>query len=237
MQIDIITIFADMFKGVFSESMVKIAQQKGKFTINIHNLRDYTCDKHRRLDAPPYGGGAGMVLQCEPLFKAVEAIIKSTENRAQRTEKGKSKPKVIFLTPQGRSFSQKKAKEMLEDEHLILLCGHYEGIDQRVRDSLVDEEISVGDYILSGGEVAAMVIVDVLARLIPGVVGDYDSVENESFEDNLLDYPQYTKPRDFRGKFVPSVLLSGDHKKIQEWRKEQALKRTRQRRPDLLKNI
>ena len=221
MEIDIITIFPGMFSGIFSSSIIRIAQEKKLLKIKIHNLRDFTEDKHRKVDAPPYGGGAGMVLRCEPVFKAVKTV-----NKGHR---------VILLSPQGKVLSQGLAKKFLKKRKLLLICGHYEGVDERIGKSLIDEEVSIGDYILSGGEPAAMVFVDVLARLIPGVVGDYASVKNESFEDGLLDYPQYTKPRIFKNLKVPSVLLSGNHKKIEQWRKTQALVNTKKKRPDLLK--
>jgi len=233
MRIDIITIFPEMFKPVLNASIIKRAQEKGRAKIYIHNLRDYTCDRHRKVDDRPFGGGSGMVLGPEPIFRAVERIIK--ENREQRTENRRSKPKVILLCPQGKRLDQKKAKSLSKAKHLILICGHYEGIDERVRQHLADEEISIGDYVLSGGELAAMVLVDCLVRLVPGVLGDKNSLNFESFEGNLLEYPQYTRPAVFKNMRVPSVLLSGDHKKIETWRKKESLKRTQQKRPDLLK--
>lgn len=220
MEIDIITLFPGMFSGVFSNSIIKIALRNKLLKIRIHNLRDFTEDKHRKVDAPPYGGGAGMVLRCEPLFAAIKAV-----NREHR---------VVLLSPQGKVFNQSLAKKFLKKKKILLICGHYEGIDERIRKSLVDDEISIGDYILSGGEPAAIVFVDVLARLIPGVVGDYNSVKNESFEEGLLDYPHYTKPRIFKKLRVPSVLLSGNHKKIEQWRNRQAFLNTKRKRPDLL---
>lgn len=229
MRIDIITIFPQMFSSVFSVSMIKIAQEKGLMRIYTHNLRDYSQDKHRKVDAPPYGGEKGMVLRIEPIFRAIEAV--------KRFEPGIKKRKIILFSPRGRLFNQNLAKELLRFKQLILICGHYEGVDERVSRYLVDEEISLGDYILSGGEIPAMVFVDVLGRLIPGVVGDYTSVKDESFEQGLLEYPQYTRPRVFRGLKVPSILFSGNHKKIKEWRKKQALRITKQRRPDLFLKI
>jgi tRNA (guanine37-N1)-methyltransferase len=234
MRIDVITIFPKMFAPVLDESIIKRAQNKGKVKIYIHNLRDYSCDKHRKVDDRPFGGGSGMVMRPEPIFRAVERIIK--ENREQRTENRRSRPKVILLCPQGKRLDQKKAKSLSKAKHLILICGHYEGIDERVRQYLIDEEISIGDYILSGGELAAMVLIDALVRLIPGVLGDKNSLNFESFEGNLLEYPQYTRPAKFRDLPVPKVLLSGDHKSIEIWRKEEALKRTKQKRPDLLQS-
>jgi len=220
MRIDIITIFPKMFNAVLNESIIKRAQKKGKVKIAVHNLRDYTLDKHRKVDDRPFGGGSGMVMCPEPIFRAVEALGKGA--------------KVILLSPKGEKLTQKTAKKLVKYKHLILICGHYEGIDERVRECLVDQEISIGDYVLTGGELPAMVLIDCLVRLIPGVLGDKDSLVFESFEDNLLEYPHYTRPTDFRGRKVPEILLSGNHKKIAAWRKIQALKITRKKRPDLL---
>jgi tRNA (guanine37-N1)-methyltransferase len=228
MRIDIITIFPGMFAPVLNESMVKRAQEKGKVKINIHDLRDYSKDKHSKVDDRPFGGGSGMVMGPEPIFDAVRQIRAAGRNK---------KAKVILLCPQGQSFDQKKARELSGCGQLILICGHYEGVDERVKTDLVDEEISIGDYVLTGGELPAMVLVDSVVRLVPGVLGDKNSLNFESFEGNLLEYPQYTRPADFRGMKVPALLLSGDHKKIAEWRKSEALKKTEERRPDLLKKI
>ncbi|MCX5694045.1 MAG: tRNA (guanosine(37)-N1)-methyltransferase TrmD [Candidatus Omnitrophica bacterium] len=225
MRIDIISIFPKMFSAVLDESIIKRAQQKGKVKIFTHDLRDYTLDKHSKVDDRPFGGGSGMVLQVEPIFRAIQAIKK----------KVKSKSKVILLSPQGKRLNQAYAKKLSVCRNLILICGHYEGVDERVRQYLVDEEISIGDYILTGGELAAMVLVDSLIRLIPGVLGDKNSLNFESFEGNLLEYPQYSRPAKFKNWLVPGVLVSGDHDKILAWRKLQALKRTKLRRPDLLK--
>jgi tRNA (guanine37-N1)-methyltransferase len=225
MRIDIISIFPKMFSAVLDESIVKRAQLKGKVKIFTHDLRDYTLDKHHKVDDRPFGGGSGMVLQVEPIFRAAQAIKK----------KIKGKSKVILLCPQGKKFNQAYAKKLSGCRNLILICGHYEGIDERVRQYLVDEEISIGDYVLTGGELAAMVVIDSLVRLIPGVLGDKNSLNFESFEGNLLEYPQYSRPAKFKNWPVPEVLVSGDHRKIHAWRKLQALKRTRLRRPDLLK--
>lgn len=227
MIIDIISIFPKMFDFVLNESIIKRAQQKGKAKINIHNLRDYTLDKHKKVDDRPFGGGSGMVMTPEPIFRAVESLKRKAKN---------SKIKTILLCPQGRALTQKMAKKLVKNKHLILICGHYEGLDERIRQSLVDEEISIGDYILTGGELPAMVLVDTIVRLIPGVLGNKNSLNFESFECNLLEYPQYTRPADFKGIKVPAVLLSGDHRKIEIWRKKEALIRTQERRPDILKN-
>lgn len=222
MQIDIVTLFPDIFFGPFSESIIGRAISKGIVKINCVDLRNYTDDKHRTVDDTPYGGGPGMLMKAEPLFRAVEDC-KSDDSL------------VILTTPQGKPYSQKMAEELSHKKHLVFVCGHYEGVDERIRTNLVDQEISIGDYILTSGNLPAMVIVDSLVRLLPGVLGDYESIEDESFASGLLEYPQYTKPADFREMKVPEVLLSGNHKLIKEWRQEQALIRTGERRPDLLK--
>jgi tRNA (guanine37-N1)-methyltransferase len=231
MQIDILTLFPNMFENVLGESMLKIAQKKGIAKIAVHNLRDWTYDNHKTADDKPFGGGPGMVMKVEPVFLALEELgvrVKGPGSGVQR------KKKVILLTPQGKRFNQKTAKRLSKEKQLILICGHYEGIDERIRD-LVDEEISIGDYILTCGELPAMVLVDSVIRLIPGVLGKVESLSFESFESGLLEYPQYTRPAEYMGMKVPEVLLSGDHKKIGSWRMEQAHERTRERRPDLLK--
>ncbi len=228
MRIDIITIFPKMLEPVLNESIIKRAQQKGKVKIYIHDLRDYSLDKHRKVDDRPFGGGSGMVMNAEPIFKAVEKI-KAQGRKSTRT-------KVVLLCPQGEMLNQKVAKRLAKNKHLILICGHYEGIDERVREYLADEQVSIGDYVLTGGELPAMVLVDAVVRLLPGVLGDKNSLNFESFEGNLLEYPQYTRPADFRGFKVPAVLLSGDHNKIEVWRKKEAVKKTKQKRPDLLKS-
>jgi tRNA (guanine37-N1)-methyltransferase len=235
MRIDIITIFPKMFEPVLNESIIKRAQKKGKVRIYIHDLRDYSPDKHRKVDDRPFGGGSGMVMRPESIFKAVEKIkSQSHPSLSLRTSKV-TKSQVILLSPQGKRLTQRIAKGLSKYKHLILICGHYEGVDERVRERLVDEEISIGDYVLTGGELPAMVLVDSVVRLLPGVLGDKNSLNFESFEDNLLEYPHYTRPAQFRGMCVPEILLSGDHKKIEAWRKQEAIKRTRQRRPDLLR--
>jgi len=227
MRIDIITIFPKMFAPVLNESIIKRAQEKKKVQIYLHDLRDYSEDKHKKVDDRPFGGGSGMVMRPESIFNAVEALI----HKAQGT---RHKAQVVLLCPQGKKLDQKVAKRLSKYKHLILICGHYEGIDERVRQYLVDKEISIGDYVLTGGELPAMVLVDALVRLIPGVLGDKNSLNFESFEGNLLEYPQYTRPAKFREMRVPQILLSGDHKKIEGWRRKEAIKRTRQKRPDLL---
>ena len=237
MRIDIVTIFPKMFEPVLNESIMRRAQAKGKVKFHIHNLRDYTSDKHRKVDDRPFGGGAGMLMRPEPIFSAVEDIklqVKS-QSGAKRSLLEGDKAKVILLCPQGERLTQKISGRLASAKHLILICGHYEGVDERVRQKLVDEEISIGDYILTGGELAAMVLVDSVVRLIHGVLGDKNSLNFESFEGNLLEHPHYTRPANFRSMNVPEVLLSGDHKKIEAWRNKEALKRTKERRPDLLK--
>ena len=224
MRIDIISIFPRMFGPVLNESIVKRAQNKGKVKIYIHNLRDYSQDKHKKVDDRPFGGGSGMVMRPEPIFNAVEDI---------KSKAKVQKSKVILLCPQGERLSQKVLTRLVKYKHLILICGHYEGIDERVRQYLVDEEISIGDYVLTGGELPAMVLVDCLVRLIPGVLGDKNSLNFESFAGNLLEYPQYTRPANYRRMKAPAILLSGNHKKIAQWKQNQAIKRTKKIRPDL----
>jgi len=224
LRFDIITIFPDMFGPVLNESILKRAQENKKVAIHIHDLRDYTDDKkHRKVDDRPFGGGPGMVMMPQPLFDAIKAI------------KGRRKARIIYTSPSGKPFTQFHAKTLTNAKNLIIICGHYEGIDERVREHLVDEEISVGDYVLTGGEIPAMAIVDAVTRLIPGVLGKEESLVNESFEGGLLEGPQYTRPADFRGIKVPDVLLSGNHKAIKIWRNTKALAKTKKVRPDLLK--
>lgn len=229
MVVDIITIFPKMFTEILNTSILKRAQNKGKVKFYLHDLRDYTLNKHRKVDDRPFGGGSGMVMCPEPIFNCVEKI------KARIKKEGKrNKTKVVLLCPQGKRFTQDLAHSLAKLKNIIFICGRYEGIDERVRKYLVDEEISIGDYVLSGGELAAMVVIDAVVRLLPGVLGDRNSLNFESFEGNLLEYPQYTRPAVFRKWKVPEVLLSGDHQKIKEWRERQALLRTKRRRPDLL---
>lgn len=223
MRFDIITIFPKMFAPVLNESMVKRAQEKKKVKIYVHDLRDHTKDKHRKVDDRPFGGGPGMVMTAQPLVDAIKKV------------KGRRKAKVLLLCPKGKPLTQQKVKKLAQCKNLILVCGHYEGIDERVVSESIDESISIGDYVLTGGEIPAMVLVDCITRLVPGVLGTAKSLDEETFEQGMLEYPHYTRPADFRGKKVPNVLLSGNHFAIKKWRKEQALNRTKKYRPDLLK--
>ena len=220
MKIDILTLFPNMFDGVFQESILKRAIDLHKVEINLINFRDYTDDPHHKVDDTPFGGGAGMLLMCQPIFDCVEKI---------RTEESV----VILLTPDGVPYNQKMAFDLSKKKHLILICGHYEGFDERIR-SICDMEVSIGDYVLTGGEVPAMVLVDSITRLLPGVIKEESYLEDSFNENYLLDYPNYTKPRVFRGMEVPEVLVSGDHEKIDAWRREESIKKTQERRPDLL---
>ena len=223
MRIDVLTLFPEMFAGVFTESIIKRARKKGLVEIVMTNIRDYAVDKHHSVDDKPYGGGPGMVLMCQPVFDAVEDIC----------SQGKQPDEIILLTPQGRQFNQERAKELALKKRLLLIAGHYEGFDERIRTELATMELSIGDYVLSGGEIPAMTVVNAVTRLIPGVLGDDLSSNEESFSNNLLEYPQYTRPAEFRGMKVPEILLSGNHQLIRQWRSQQARQRTEQRRPDL----
>jgi tRNA (guanine37-N1)-methyltransferase len=232
LKIDILTLFPEMFKGVFSESIIKRAQEKGLVEIKIHNLRDWAEDKRGTVDDKPYGGGVGMILRADVIDHALNKL--KTENIKHNT---------ILLTPQGQTFNQKKAQELAKEKHLIFICGHYEGVDERVREHLVDEEISIGDYVLTGGEIPGMIVVDAIVRLLPGVLEKEEATRYESFQSPvtshqspvLLEHPQYTRPEKYKNWKVPELLLSGNHQKIEEWRKKQSLEKTKKRRPDLLK--
>lgn len=221
MRIDVITLFPEMLGGFLGQSMMKRAAKAGHVSFNFINLRDFAEDKHRTTDERPFGGGPGMVMKPEPIFKAVESI---------RTEQSR----VILMCPQGKPFSQQRAQELSTERHLIFVCGHYEGIDERIREELIDEEISIGDYVLTNGALPAAVVMDAIVRLIPGVLGGEGAAEQESFSEPLLEYPQYTRPAEFRGMTVPKELVSGDHSAIAKWRRQQSEKRTAERRPDLL---
>ncbi len=228
MRIDILTALPEIVRGPLQQSILLRAARKGLVDIQVHDIRDYATDKHRQIDDYPYGGGAGMVLKPEPIFACIEAL------NQQVADAGEAVDDVIFLTPDGEVFNQKLANELSLKQHLVLLAGHYKGVDQRVRDALVTREISIGDYVLSGGELPALVLVDAIVRLLPGVLGDATSALSDSFQDDLLDAPVYTRPATFRGAPVPEVLRSGDHRRIVAWREEQRLSKTQERRPDLL---
>ena len=223
MRIDILTLFPTMFQGPFSESIIKRAVEKGVVDINLHDIRDYSEDKHNRVDDYPFGGGAGMVMQIDPIARAINKL------KAERTY-----DHILFMTPDGHRFDQKEANRLSLSGNIIILCGHYKGVDQRVREHFITREISVGDFVLSGGELAAAVVVDAVVRVLPGVIGDETSALTDSFQDNLLAPPVYTRPFDYHGWKVPDVLLSGNDKLIDEWREQQAYERTRKLRPDLL---
>ncbi|MCF8001283.1 MAG: tRNA (guanosine(37)-N1)-methyltransferase TrmD [Halanaerobiales bacterium] len=225
MKFDILTLFPEMFEGPFSDSIIKNARDNGIIDINLTDIRDYTTDKHNTADDYPYGGGAGMVLKVDPIYYALEDI----------TDNFKKKSTNILLTPRGEKLDQNMVKDLSNKDRLVLICGHYEGVDERIRENFVDLEVSIGDYVLTGGEIPAMVIVDAVARMLPGVLGHDDSKKNDSFYNGILDYPHYTRPSEFKGMEVPKVLLSGDHQRVAKWRKKQALKRTYLMRPDLLK--
>ena len=233
MIIDVLTLFPNMFDSILGESMMKRAQNKALVRIKIHNLRDWTSDRHRSADDKPFGGGPGMVMKVEPVYRALKElkVLRSTQNAVRKT---KDAVMVILLTPQGKRLDQKSVKRLAKCKKLVLICGHYEGVDERIR-ALADDEISIGDYILTCGEIPALAVIDSVVRLIPGVLGDSSSIDSESFENDLLEYPQYTRPADFLEMKVPQVLLCGDHKRIDKWRKNEAVKRTKIRRPDLIK--
>ena len=222
MKIDVLTLFPAMFAGPLDESIIMRARKKGLLDLKVHQLRDWTHDRHKTVDDKPFGGGPGMLLKPEPLFEAVESL------KRERT-------KVILLSPAGRKFSQPIARELAQEKDILLVTGHYEGFDERVREGLADDELSIGDYVLTNGALPAMVVIDAVARLLPGVLGDDTSSSDESFSHGLLEYPQYTRPAEFRGMKVPEVLLNGNHAEIEKWRREQAKLRTKAQRPDLLK--
>ncbi|MDM5332702.1 tRNA (guanosine(37)-N1)-methyltransferase TrmD [Ureibacillus composti] len=225
MNIHVLSLFPEMFTGVFGASILKKAQEKGAVNLAVSDIRTFSNNKHNQVDDYPYGGGAGMVLKPEPMFHAVEKI---TEGR---------NPRIILMCPQGERFTQKKAEELAKEEELVFLCGHYEGYDERIRQYLVTDEISIGDFVLTGGELPAMTVIDAVVRLLPGVLGQEDSHIHDSFSTGLLEHPHYTRPADFRGMKVPDILMSGNHAKIDQWREEQSLKRTFERRPDLLEEM
>ncbi|HWY76834.1 MAG TPA: tRNA (guanosine(37)-N1)-methyltransferase TrmD [Verrucomicrobiae bacterium] len=222
MKIDVLTLFPAMFAGPLDESIIQRARTNGALDLKIHNLRDYTHDRHKTVDDRPFGGGPGMLLKPEPIFEAIEAL-------------AREQTRVILLSPAGRKFDQAIARELAQQEHLLMICGSYEGFDERIREHLADDELSIGDYVLTNGALPAMVIIDTVTRLLPGVLGDDESSRDESFTQDLLEYPHYTRPAEFRGLKVPEVLLSGNHAEIAKWRAEQARLRTKDKRPDLLK--
>ncbi|MEL3971352.1 tRNA (guanosine(37)-N1)-methyltransferase TrmD [Rossellomorea oryzaecorticis] len=224
MKIDVLSLFPSMFHGIFGESILKKASEKQAVTYNVVNFREYADNKHGQVDDYPYGGGAGMVLKPQPIFDAVESL--KSENE--------TKPRVVLMCPQGERYTQAKAEELAKEEHLIFICGHYEGYDERIRSHVVTDEISIGDYVLTGGELGAMVVIDSVVRLLPGVLGNEDSPILDSFSSGLLEHPHYTRPAEFRGMKVPAELISGNHRLIEEWREKESLRRTFERRPDLL---
>ncbi len=228
MKIDILTLFPEMFSGVLGQSILNRAAEKSVVSYRLINFRDYADNKHHTVDDYPYGGGAGMVLKPQPIFDAVAAIKEQSEEK---------RPRIILLCPQGETYNQKKAEELAQEEHLIFICGHYEGYDERIRTHLVTDEISIGDYVLTGGELGAMVVIDSVVRLLPEVLGSEESHQLDSFSTGLLEHPHYTRPADFRGIKVPDILISGNHKLIEEWRVKESLRRTLLRRPDLLEKI
>lgn len=227
MKFDILTLFPDMFGTVLNESIIGRAQKNKIIEINVINIRDFSKDKHKKVDDYPYGGGKGMIMMAQPIYDAYASIL----------ERVNYKPKVIYMSPQGRRLNQELVKELAKQEHLVLLCGHYEGVDQRVIDEIVDEEISIGDYVLTGGELPAMVLTDAVSRMIPGVLPDEEAFSQESHYSGLLEYPHYTRPYEFRDKKVPEVLVSGHHANIEKWRRQQSLKNTYLKRPDLLEKL
>ncbi len=226
MKFDVMTLFPDMVNTVLSESIIGRAQKGGLIEVECHNIRDFSADKHRKTDDTPYGGGVGMVMTCQPIYDCYSHIAKSIPEHSRK--------RVIYMSPKGRLFSHEVARELSKYDNLIFLCGHYEGVDQRVIDEIVDEEISIGDYVVTGGEIPACIVIDAVSRLLDGVLASSECYEGESVASGILEYPQYTKPREFMGREVPEVLLSGDHKKIDLWRLSEAVKITEERRPDLL---
>ncbi len=228
MRVDVLTIFPSMFAPVLDESILKRAQKAGKLCIVVHDIRAHTTDRHRKVDDRPYGGGSGMVMTPQPIFSCVEKIAKRVRVRT-------SQRRTILLSPRGRLLTQRVAAKLARAKHLILICGRYEGVDERVARHCADEEISIGDYVLTGGELPAMVVIDAVARLIPGVLGNKESARSETFEGGLLEYPQYTRPAAFKGRRVPAVLLRGDHQAIAAWRKKESVRLTKKARPDLLR--
>ncbi|MFB5266544.1 tRNA (guanosine(37)-N1)-methyltransferase TrmD [Paenibacillus enshidis] len=244
MKIDVLTLFPEMFDGVFGTSILGKAREKGIVSLRAVNFRPYAGNRHNTVDDTPYGGGGGMVLKPDPIFAAVEDLLEGQAKEAASAESGQSldeqqapkPPRVILMCPQGETYTQKKAEELAREEHLIFICGHYEGYDERIREHLVTDELSIGDYVLTGGELPAMTVIDSVVRLLPGVLGNATSAVADSFSTGLLEHPHYTRPLDFRGWKVPDILLSGHHANIEEWRRRESLRRTLERRPDLLEH-
>ncbi len=226
MKFDVMTLFPDMVNTVLGESIIGRAKNAGIISLECHNIRDFSLDKHKKTDDTPYGGGMGMLMSCQPIYDCAQSILNSIPESAKK--------RIIYMSPRGVLFNHQTAKRLSEYDNLIFLCGHYEGVDQRIIDEIVDEEISIGDYVVTGGEIPACIVIDAVSRLIPGVLSSDECYEAESIASGILEYPQYTKPREFMGRSVPEVLLSGDHKKIERWRLEEAVKITKERRPDLL---
>lgn len=225
MRIDILTLFPDMCEAVLSESIIGRARENGCVEINCHNIRDYTKDRHNRVDDAPYGGGTGMIMQTQPIYDCFAEVCRQTEE----------KPYLIYMSPQGKTLTQDRVRELSKMNNIAILCGHYEGVDERIIDEIVDEEISVGDYVLTGGELPALILADSISRMLPGVLANDEAFQNESHYSSLLEYPQYTRPYEWHGAEVPDVLISGHHANIDEWKRRQSLKRTLERRPDMLK--
>lgn len=237
MKIDILTLFPNMLDGLLSESILKHARKKKLLTINVHNIRDEASDRHKMTDDRPYGGGPGMVMKIEPIYATLTKLGIKLNKRVAKTSLlniDRKKIRIILMSPQGETFTQKKAAFLSKRKHLIFICGHYEGVDERVKKYLTTDTISIGDYVLTGGEIATAVVIDAVARMIKGVVGKEESLSTESFRNNIFDWPHYTRPQDFKGLKVPKVLLSGNHEKIATWRKDRALRNTLKRRPDLV---
>ena len=224
MKFSVMTLFPDMIRAVLDQSIIGRAQKKGAIEVDTFNIRDYTQNKQKQVDDYPYGGGSGMVMQCQPIFNCYQDIIKALPD----------KPHTIYMSPQGKVLTQSKVRELAQNEHIVILCGHYEGVDERVLEEIIDEEISIGDYVLTGGEIPACILVDSVSRMINGVLSSEAAYEGESHYNGLLEYPQYSRPEEWHGKRVPEVLLSGHHENIRRWREEMSLKRTQEKRPDLL---
>ena len=234
MEFHVMTLFPEMIVQGLSTSVLGRAIARGIISLNAVNIRDYTLDKHKRVDDYPYGGGAGMVMSADPVVRCCRSVFEKIEEKKRGEGKEAGRRRVIYLTPQGRTFSQEMAREIAKEEELVFLCGHYEGIDERAVEMVVTDQVSIGDYVLTGGELAVMVVIDAVARLVPGVLNNGDSAEFETFHDHLLEYPQYTRPEVYEGRAVPEVLLSGHHAKIEQWRRQQSIERTRALRPELL---